>query len=182
MTTRSLAASLALHGMVVLAALLPAAVGNPADRPEARSAGAAVRLAPPEGTAAPTRGPEGGPPGPGEKRPAGAAPAEAVKVVVDDGHTAALVAVLQRWHGALTACPPAAPGTVRFFLYDPDNWPETRGRAGIPCADFPPQFRGAVDAAIAAEAARRHWKTVRLAVVGFSTGAPGGVVVLRIEE
>ncbi|MBZ5726964.1 MAG: hypothetical protein LAP87_18455 [Acidobacteriia bacterium] len=182
MTRRSLELSLALHGALLSALLLPAAGRDPVRHARAQPGRTAVLLEPPDGTdAAPGRGPDS--PGRGEtKRPGSPVALDAVTVVVDDRHAAALTAVLARWNGKLTACPAGAPGMLRFWLYDPAQWPETRGWRGIPCADFPAEFRAELNARISAEAARRGLKAVCRVVVGFSQAAPGGVVVLEIEE
>ncbi len=180
MTVRSISVSGALHASLLLAMLWPGVSRRPAEHP-ADGKGHVVPLAPPEGEEASRRpGPKS--PGPGRERPPGGPPSmNHVEVLVDDEHSAELPAVLAQWEGKLTACRAAAPGTVRFWLYDPDHWKETRGWRSIPCADFPAPFRAEVNARIAEEAERRRVAKVRRAIVGFSRGAPGGVVILRVE-
>ena len=106
-----------------------------------------------------------------------------VEIVLDDGQVGDLIQVLEDWSGSVTTCGATGHDPVlRFWLYDPTVWRETRGMAGIPCADFPDGFRSALARHIAAAAEQAGLAgKVRRVRIGFRHALPDGVVVLRVE-
>jgi len=139
-----------------------------------------THLAPPPGEQ-----PKGPPaPGPGDGgKPGAAADLTNIEVVLDDAQAGDLIQVLEDWSGSVTKCGATGHDTVlRFWLYDPSAWRQTRGMAGIPCADFPEGFRSALVRRISAAAEQGGLKgKIRRVRIGFRHGLPDGVVVLRIE-
>ena len=180
MTVRALSLSLGLHAAVLCAVLrFPPSPGSGEPR---RPSSVPLFMPPPGGIPEPlTRGPRKG--GSHAPTPGGDVSLDGIQLIVDDRYAGPLLAVLARWRGRITNCPAREPDAgMRFWLYDPSMWSETKDRTDLPCADFPPGFRRALASEIAAATARQRLPgPVLRAVIGFSLRAPSGLLVLRVE-
>ena len=178
MTRTALVASLVLH-TAALAAVCSPFSGKTAEPVKVMRRVTTLMRPPrgeqPKGPRAPGLG-RGGNPG-------AAVDLSQIEVVLDDGQVVDLIQVLDDWSGSVTTCGPTGRDPVlRFWLYDPSAWRQTRGMAGIPCADFPDGFRSALVRQIAAAAEQAGLTgKVRRVRIGFRHALPDGVVVLRVE-
>lgn len=183
MRARALGLSLAIHLAAVAAAWWEGSGGGETVHPPPRVTASTPLLAPPPGTTPHRRDPRSSRPAAGS-RTGGPVKVnlDSIELTLDDRYAPDLTAVLHRWKGRITDCSTASGGAIlRFWLYDPAAWPETSHRSGIPCADFPVEFRSELAFRIGEEASRRGLQVpVRRAVIGFTRKLPAGVVILQV--
>lgn len=178
MTWRALTASAAVHAGALAALWLGCLTGQPGpviDQPPGP-----IVFVPAKGSP-PSRVHRKGP-GHGRREPPGSSVDLAgVTLTIDDGAAGGMIDALKKWQGRVTDCTPDPTSMIRFWVYQPDLWPETASMDGIPCADFPIAFGEELARRVEASAGQGGLRgPVRRVIIGFFPGDPGGFRIVKI--